>query len=287
MRSLKRWLRRRQELGMQSHRRQELESELSVFFDSSISLAPADTKGGYDEIYYAYRNFGQTPALQKHSEKINVKPDDRFAVIRVNSPFKRQNDPIGPEDPGVPLEARQRLEREWNAYSLMAPLHISPKPLWRTSDAIACSWFDWQRASQQLISHRSNFWPFMERIFPTIQQMHQCGVTHLDLNLGNILLEPEAEGVLIIDFEFGPVDWVDRFQQQAFDYLRVVDDCIKTRRGGNYLLADPGRMAAILDQLVDTETRKANLGFVYGKLQRLEKQPRLREKLKLIFSNLG
>jgi len=284
MRSFKRWLRRRRELDQQSPRRLEIESELAIFFGFPTFLTPAETKGGYDEIYYAYKNSHGT---QGRSKKENLRAGDRFAVVRVNSPFKQQNDPIGPQDPGVPLEAKERLTREWNAYNLMAPLHLSPEPLWKTSDAIACSWFDWQRASQRLINHRSEFWSVMERIFPAIQKMHQCGVTHLDLNLGNILLEPEGTGVLIIDFEFGPVDWVDQSQQQAFDYLRVIDDCIKTRRGGNYLLANPERMKLILDQLVDTETRRADLAFIYGKLQRLKEQTALREKLKIIFSNLS
>ncbi|RYD26357.1 MAG: hypothetical protein EOP87_22870, partial [Verrucomicrobiaceae bacterium] len=144
MRSPFRWFRRRSEFNLQTERRLELESELSRFRGKPTHLVPASAKGGYDQIYYAMEN-------GRH-----------IAVVRVNSPHKKQKDPILPDDPAVPLHAEQRLDREWEAYSKLFPLGLSPEPIWRTKDAIACSWVRWRRAARMLVKRRDMAWPILE-----------------------------------------------------------------------------------------------------------------------------
>jgi hypothetical protein len=261
-------MRRQQEIAKGSPRRAELESELSQSLGLQIRLTPASSKGGYDEIYYADQ------------------PGNRVAVVRVNSPYKTQNDPIGPADPGVPLAAIQRLSREWDAYQALSPLQLSPRPIWRTHDAIACSWIDWPRASVTLAKFRSECWQVFERLIPAIARMHHRGITHLDLNLGNVLIERCGSGVAIIDFEFGPVDWVNLDQQMAFDYLRVVDDFTKPRRGGTYFLAAPTRLIDGLERWVPAAARDAEVGFSLQKLRRLRDNPQLCSQLRAIFPRL-
>ncbi len=82
-------------------------------------------------------------------------------------------------------------------------------------------------------------------------------MVHLDLNLGNLLADPQGWGISIIDFEFGPVDWVTLPQQMAFDYLRLIDDALKPRRGGRSLLAEPQRLASLLESCVAPSARRA------------------------------
>jgi hypothetical protein len=249
-------------------RRLELETALAANGGTPVQLTPASVKGGYDEIYYATRN------------------GIRFGVVRVNSPFKVQNDPIGPRDPSVPLPARERLDREWEAYQKLSPAGLSPEPLWRTHDAIACSWIHWERASILLTRKREHFWPLMEQALTAIRRMHDLGVVHLDLNWGNLLAPATGTGIAIIDFEFGPVDWVSREQQMAYDYLRLVDDSVKPRRGGRVMLADLARLGRALDQCVPAPVREARMGFVFDKLIRLAEQPALRAQLRTVFKNL-
>lgn len=246
----------------------DVQTRFSDYLGRSVRLSPATTKGGYDEIYYATDDGG------------------KFAVVRVNSKYKSQNDPIGKWDPGIPLGPEQRLDREWEAYTKLHPAGISPEPLWRSHDAIACSWVNWDRASRRLVSHRSDLWEIMQSVFPVVKKMHECGVTHLDLNLGNILIEPEGTGVCVIDFEFGPVNWVVPEQQRAFDYLRLIDDFIKKRRGGDLLLADVDRVADLLDKFVAHEDRSAELSFVFHKLKRLAGQDALVAALQRVFPRL-
>ncbi len=268
MKSFLRWLRRPLERARQAPVRRALEQQLSEHFKDTVQLVSAQTKGGYDEIYYAKR--GQ----------------QRFAVVRVNSPHKQQNDPIGPLDPGVPLGAQERLEREWDAYQKLAPHQLSPQPIWRGDNAIACSWIDWERASRVLIQNRAQFWPLMEQIIPAIRAMHDADVIHLDLNLGNMLVAPNGKEIAIIDFEFGPVDWVSIPQQRAYDYLRIVDNCIKKRRGGKLLLKEPERLVRLLNENVDQATREASMAFSLEKLHLLAEQKSLLSLLRRVFPNL-
>ena len=268
MRSPFRWFRRRSEFAMQAGRRKELEAEFTEFHGSPVRFVPAQAKGGYDQIYYALQG------------------GKRFAVIRVNSPHKSCTDPIGPDDPGVPLGPAERLEREWEAYSRLFPRGLSPEPLWRTHDAIACSWVPWLRASDVLVKRREMTWPIIDHAITAIREMHEAGVIHLDLNTGNFLVEKSSAKVSIIDFEFGPQPWVDVDQQMAFDYLRLLDDFVKPRRGGKIMLGDLGKLEGLLERSVPAGIRQARLGFCLRKLSRLAGQRELCEMLARIFPRL-
>lgn len=268
MRSPLRWLRRRSEFAMQSARRIELEAEFTQFHSSPVSFVPADAKGGYDQIYYA------------------LEGRRRLAVVRINSPHKSEKDPIGPLDPGIPLGPAERLEREWRAYEKLFPVGLSPQPMWRTSDCIVCSWLPWRRASEVLAKRRNLTWSVIERSLAAIRRMHDAGVIHLDLNTGNLLIEEDGPSIAIIDFEFGPVNWVSHQQQMAFDYLRLIDDFVKPRRGGKVMLADVKRLALLLEGRVSPEIRNAEMGFSFAKLKRLAEQPALCDAISTVFPKL-
>jgi len=266
--SLFKQLRRRRELRLHLPEVLKIQLEMSEYFGGGVSLAPFDAKGGYDEIYYA------------------TLAGECFAVVRINSGFKVQNDPIGLWDAGIPLGPKERLNLEWSAYQKMFPLGLSPEPLWRNEKSIACSWVDWERASRRLARDHKSFWMIAENILLAVNQMHRCGVMHLDLNLGNVLVNPKGCDVLIIDFEFGAADWVTQSQQRAFDYLRLINDFAKKRRGGDVFLSDIGRVILLLDSLVDSQDRSAELSFVFHKLKHLSAQPSLVSSLQRIFPNL-
>ena len=269
MRSPLRWLARRKEIRQLSKRSSELEAELSSFLGEPARLRPAKSKGGYDEIYKVYRGNICT------------------ALLRVNSPYRAQKDPIGELEPILPLDGPRRLALEWSAYEKLYSAGLSPKPLWRACDAIACDYLPWDRASRHLINNRADFWNVIERIIPAIAQMHQLGVTHLDLNLGNILLEPNGSGVSLIDFEFGPKEWATLPQQQAFDYLRIINDCTRRRRGGEYMLRDTPRLAKLLAAHVPDDVRGADIRFALIPLSRLNLNADLSQALGTVFNDLG
>lgn len=263
------WVRRRKELAALDPRRRELEVELSRYCGHHVMLVSVQAKRSYDEIYYALRD-GQ-----------------RFAVVRVNNPGKNRIGSIDPTDFAVPLESRKRLDREWTAYQQLYPLGISPQPIWRAEDAIACGWLEWPRVSEAVIRDRDEFWPMLESILPAIRRMHQGGVTHLDLNPGNILAEPKTRRIAFIDFEFGPVDSVTVPQQRAFDYLRLIDECTRPRRGGKQMLGDLDRLIGLLRECVDEEACEVEMSLSLEKLQRLAAQAELCQKLRTVFPRLS
>ena len=246
----------------------EVQQLICEHFTANIELKAASAKGGYDEIYNA------------------IKDGQVFGVVRINSDFKADKDPIGQWDPGIPLNSTERLDYEWYAYKKLFPANLSPEPLWRNDTAIMCSWVDAERASERLIKDRKCFWTLAEKIFGAVATMHSLGVVHLDMNLGNILVKSDNFEITIIDFEFGPADWVSPSQQRAFDYLRLIDDFIKPRRGGKQMLADIERLVDILDKLVQPEDRCAELSVFLQKLKRLQSQKDLSKSLCRIFPNL-
>jgi hypothetical protein len=103
-----------------------------------------------------------------------------------------------------------------------------------------------------------------------------------------VLAAPDGDNVTFIDFEFGPVDWIDIDQQMAFDYLRLIDDCTKRRRGGTHMLSDVPRLIELLNNSVDKRAgaRKANMTFVFDKLTRLGQHPELCQQLRRVFVGL-
>lgn len=263
-----RWLRRRIDHARLKERKRELEREFTEHYGRICRFIPARAKGGYDEIYYA------------------ISGRKRIAVVRINSPHKQVNDPIGPLDPGVPLGPSQRLEREWRSYKILHPMGLSPEPIWRTHDCIACSWLPWQRASETLVNHHNLTWKIMNLSFQAIQRMHSAGVIHLDLNTGNLLFDEAGSSVVFIDFEFGPVGWVTLEQQMAFDYLRLIDDLVKPRRGGRVILQNAEEMVLLLNAAVPEGIRNAPLKFCFAKLQRLEAQTDICRILESVFPRL-
>ncbi len=269
IRSPRHWKRRRSELASLEPRRLEIERELSNHCEHPVRLVSVQARRSYDEVFFALKN------------------GERFGVVRVNSPVKSDPEqPTGTDHLVVPLLSTERLDREWNAYSQLAPLGLSPQPLWRCADAIACEWLHWPRMSESIIRDRDQFWPLMECILPAVHRMHHGGVTHLDLNPGNVLIEPGTQKVAFIDFEFGPVNWISLPQQRAYDYLRLSAECLRRRRGGPQLLSDTDRLIRLLNDVVDEDARHAELTLSDERLHRLADQSELCQKLRAVFTRL-
>ncbi|MGA1013858.1 MAG: lipopolysaccharide kinase InaA family protein [Limisphaerales bacterium] len=262
------WLRRSWERYQQAPRKNQLSQELAEHFKCAIALKPASTKGGYDQIYLA----------QSGKEIV--------AVVRVNNPHKVSTDPIGPEDPAIPLGNEERLNREWQAYETLSPHGLSPRPLWRCQDAIACSWLDWKRLSTQMTNPRLDPIAIQMSLFSSIRRMHDLGITHLDLNLGNFLIRPGATQLAVIDFEFGPVNGIDSGQQMAFDYLKIIQDSLRPRRGYGRLMPSLNDWMNLITQHIHPSASQASLPFVPRVLPRLYDHPEIVKSLRAIFSRL-
>jgi hypothetical protein len=173
MQAPNRWLRQFIcRVGIQSRLRR-LRGELLIPFPDLERIQPSEHDGGYDSIFYLERGA------------------DRIGVLRLNNPYKRRA-PVWPGKPRSVLSPRARLDREWEAYEKLAPVGLSPQNLWRTTDAMVCSF---QTAPRLRVVLELRLVPLAEAFAATLEavhRMHEQGVTHLDLTAGNILLDPQT-----------------------------------------------------------------------------------------------
>ena len=263
------WRRRFNELRAIDGRRCEIETELSRELNRLVELRSVGARRSYDEVFYA------------------VSGPDRLGVVRVNSPAKPgPSMPAGDSHLVVPLQTVDRLDREWGSYVALSPDGLSPKPLWRCEDAIACEWLAWSRMSD-LVRDPAAFWATAERVVPAVRRMHDAGVTHLDLNPGNVLLESGGDGVAFIDFEFAAADWAYTPLQQAYDYLRLTSECLRPRRGGRQLTADPTRWTRLLAEAAPAAARSAKLILREKRLQRLAENEAVFAAVQAVFPKVA
>ncbi len=218
MRSLRKIFRRKSELKDNRRAMLHIQRLLSEHINQPIKLKPASGKSGQDQIY-SVLNGRSTVAMVRVENKNRAKPDE---PPKWN--FRTQ------------LNLHDRIEKEWDSYEKLSAKNLSPKPLWRNDIAMACSRVDSERASRRFIRAKKDFWALVETIFDAVKEMHDCGITHMDLNLGNILIHPKTNGISIIDFEFGPAEWLTADQQRACDYLCLLNEFSRKRRGGKSCL---------------------------------------------------
>lgn len=217
MQAPNRWLRQFVcRVGIQTRLRR-LRSELADVFPDLQQITPSEHDGGYDSIFF----------LEGTNE--------RLGVLRLNNPYKRRA-PVWPGKPRNVLAPRARLDREWSAYEVLAPAGLSPRPLWRTDDAIVCSHC---RSPRLRVVLEAGLLPLAEAFEVTlaaVHEMHTLGVAHLDLTAGNILLDPETRQVTFIDFEYKALAAADFDQQRRLDVQYLVESLL--RRGAVLKRAD-------------------------------------------------
>ncbi len=248
----------------------QVQESFSNYLNKSIQLKPAPGKSGADLIYFA----------RDHRRM-------KFAVIRIENTGKATCNLPLKWNFREQLSLQGRIDKEWNAYATMSPHGLSPSPLWKNEKAMACSFIEAQRASRRLINVKDEFWDIAESIFLAIQKMHECNITHMDLNLGNILIQPQSQNVYIIDFEFIAAAWLSPGQQRACDYLFLLNDFVRKRRGGKIMLKDPVRIANLLNIIIREEDKNEALGAITKQLNQLREQTDLLKALTIVFPNIN
>lgn len=268
MQSIREILKRKRELKLNRTDMLKVQSSLSDYLSQPVRLKPALGKAGQDQIYSARLGF-KTVAMVRIQNRNKLLPEGG----------KKWNF-------RVRLGLRERIDREWKAYEKLSSIGLSPKPLWRNDIAIACTWVYAKRAARLFVYANKGFWPLAETTFAAVQEMHNLGITHMDLNLGNILINRKSQTLSFIDFEFGPENWLTEGQQRACDYFILLNEFCRKRRGGKVMLADPARMAGLLDKYLRNEDRNAHLGSILMQFERLSQNEGLCKYLSDIFPNL-
>jgi RIO-like serine/threonine protein kinase len=268
MRSLRKILKRNRELRVHRPEMLHIQGLLSEKLNQTVQLKPAQGKAGQDQIY---------SVRQSHRT---------VAVVRIQNKYRIASNKPPKWNFRTRLDLQERLNNEWQAYETLSPAGLSPKPLWRNEAALACTWVNGKQATPYFLRAGNNFWSLADTLFDSIQKMHDCDITHMDLNLGNILFHHRTNRISFVDFEFGPAGWVTEAQQRACDYLCLIDEFCRKRRGGKVMLSDPNRVVEILNQYVREEDQSARLGDILPQLARLSRQKDLCCALRSVFPNL-
>lgn len=252
-----------------AHRVSEIERELSGHLRQPVALEPVAAKGGADSVFLA-----RTAGLR------GVR-----AVVRVTNPHRRVVQPAADRAWRVLLPGPARIDAEWIAYRRLAAGGLSPEPLWRTHDASACAHVAGVRVSRRLVRRRGLVWRYLDETLTLAAAAHRRGVTHLDLNLGNIIdgrvgagrrpRHADAGTLKLIDFEYGPPDGMSSATQRQLDVLTLLDEFARKRRGGRRLARDPGRFSAAVERGVPAAVRASDSGLRLDRFRHLSRSPRL------------
>lgn len=268
LRRIREWIHHSRELRTLVPRIAELELELSETLNTPVRLQPAAAKSGFDVICFAVNS-----------------EDVPLAVVRLNKSCRPYKQCLKTYHLRQRLSAANRLRHEWDTYQILSPYGLSPRPLWRTQDAVACAWLSWPTAGAVLKEYPECCWDVLERVLPRLEAMHRLGVIHLDPHLGNILLEPDSEQVAFIDFELAAVEGLSEESLKLFDYLLLINDAARLRRGGEYLLQDLPRLISLLEATVPTDVKTAD-GPSLPLLENLSRQPEFLEALQQVFPQI-
>jgi predicted Ser/Thr protein kinase len=206
MKSIRKALLRRKKIKQNYPTMARIQELLSEHMKRQIHLKPGFGKRGQDEIY---------SALDGRKVVAMVRVENKNQLVSTSPP--KWAPPKW--DFRVRLDFHKRIEKEWNAYSMLSKKNLSPATIWRNEIAAACTFIDGERASRRFVQVKKEFWELTDTVFKAVKQMHDCNIIHLDLNLGNILITKQTNDIAIIDFEFGPADWLSIAQQRACDFL--------------------------------------------------------------------
>lgn len=217
-----------------AERRRKVEWELGVIFRTAISLRPTFTGGGFDRIYQAHLDSDPTKILA--GVRLNVPGPDRVATER--------------HLPRLSLSGEQRICREARAYRTLSVIGISPQLIARGDCFLVNRWLPWPRLSDILRHHGRLLWDLLPVVLDAVREMHDNDVVHMDLNCGNILIAPNFQSAVIIDFEFAPLQSMIPFDQQRFDFLRLAHNLLKPRRGRDAAFKQPQRFVDLFARYV-------------------------------------
>jgi len=217
MRSPRHWLKKHYgELRIHG-RRKELEREMSEGLGRTIKLTRFGD-GGNDSIYLA------------------TDGNQAVAVVRLHNPFKKNflrwkkvsRELAGPTTGPRNNDPMKALNREWDACQALVDSGVTPRPLWRTHDAIAVSHIHGTRLNHFLKNRNAEDWQIpVSSAFGALAGIHQLGRAHHDAKVSNIVFDESAGRACFIDLDRPTLHGTPLAEQQALDYLKLLSSFLQ------------------------------------------------------------
>ncbi len=262
MRTIKRWLRYQYAEYRISKRRNIIQSQLVEILGGKIRFQLSGNRG-QDSIYIIHCN------------------DVPKAMLRLVNSHRKEKE-MDMAMPYVPLSANERLSREWNAYQSGAEKELTPHNLWRCEDAILCEYLPFDNLHNKLLKIPADFWQLIILASQRLGELHGTGITHMDASLANILTDRSSKNLVFVDFEYGPKEGLDIWQQQAYDYLRLLESSIKFMPPS--INTEHRAWLELLFTITNKETKKADLAPLLPALTRLQADSCLWLAVQQVFS---
>ena len=262
MRALSGFVRREYANLRISGRKRRLIEQLSDHFGRPVSLHRAGARG-WDSVFVVkdkHRNVG---------------------ALRLSNPHLRRKAP-SPDMPFIMLNNAERLSREWRCFAVAGPAGITPRPLWRDSDALMCEFVDGPRLSDRLSQVPSSFWELLVRTSRALGALHALGITHMDASLANTI--EAGDGCRLIDFEYGPRADITLEQQMAYDHLRLLESSLKFMPRRERERADS--WLEVLDAVLPERARKVDTAPLAPAITRVLACQNITHRLAAIFPSI-
>lgn len=208
------------------------EAILAQALDHPCQLQPVPAKGGLDHLFHV------TSEAQRIAMLRVLNPRATKGTTSTLTPIRRA------------LEAHERLTYEYACYQKLAAHDLSPRPIWHNHEALAVTWLPYPRASDLLRHNRAAIWWLLPTAFTLAHRMHALEIVHMDLNFGNLLVDLPRQRLFVIDFEYRPVAQLNHADAGLCDFLRLIHEALRPRRGGSAILRQPERWQALLTQLL-------------------------------------
>ncbi len=204
-----------------------------------------------------------------------------LGVLRLVSPDKKQKMP--PSDrPHTVMNAEKKINYEWAMYTKGAAHDLTPKPLWRTHDAILCGHLPCKKLQDTLIKKPDEAWYILCRAARAVSRLHNAGIIHMDVCLQNMLGDAQGN-IYFIDFEYMPAAHIPPPAQRVYDHLRLIEAAWKfipvDKKSGFGVWLD------YFSGCLDDEMRRVNLSLLECDLSRMLKSKELGTRIRQLFTN--
>ncbi len=260
-------------------RRDELQREISEALERSLTLTLFGD-GGNDSVYLAREG------------------TRNVAVVRLINPYKcellrwksiRRVWAREPESAGsVPgSDSLICLNREWRLYEQLADSGITPRPLWRTSDATVVAYLEGVRMHRLLPGlEASDWWGWIGEACRALAKLQEYGVAHLDAKASNVILNRESQRAHFVDLGSFPLQDQCLPVQKAFDYLKLISSLLQI--APRSLQEDGAGWFEAIDPHVPPDVREADTSQLLKRktLRHLERSVAVRQALAPVFSGI-
>ena len=207
--------------------------------------------------------------------------DRTLGVLRLVNPYKKSKEQP-PHRLFMVMDAEKRIDYEWAMYTKGAAHNLTPKPLWRTHDALLCEHLPYGRMQDTLLESPGEAWNILCRAARATRRLHEAGITHMDVWLQNMLGDAQGN-IYFIDFEYMPAPYILPPVQRIYDHLRLIEAAWKFIPEDKK--ADFGVWLDYFTSCLDDEMRQVDLSLIERDLSRVLEEKELGTRIRQLFTN--